>query len=266
MQEQQVSTGLKAWSIYPSTNTIRLVFYDHKPEVVTYSAQPEELQLQMGLSYEECLFLLGDTAFKQEYEKIVETQKENEKIRDLIEGNLPNGVYQENGLFYLEGIPVSIPDIILKGMKEDEKWINFWKWVALIPYPKNRENFYNYVRNNKLHITEEGNVVGFRKAYKREDLYNFVIETYEKLDKAKKKKSLFVNLNCDIVESSGINIYLLPELYKEFKEKGVPYLSEYQGKKGKTFYYLGFETRIAEEECDFSETDCSRGLMCSPLI
>lgn len=215
-----------------------------------------------------CLLYPKSEEIKREVDLIVET---NNKIK--VEH--PDFYWEENELFRV-GIPVAIPRVLAEQIKscidsesteELAKLDKFWAWTSLIRTAESRESFYNYVKANKMLITKQGFVVAFRRANRLNpdsELNQFVKENYERL--RKNKKSTNVNVFKDsfgkLSFTNDVGSFWegnLKELYTNMNSN-VGYESVHSGKNGKMKYYLGEESRLPIEECDFSDAECSEGL------
>lgn len=215
-----------------------------------------------------CLLYPKSEEIKREVDLIVET---NNKIK--VEH--PDFYWEENELFRV-GIPVAIPRVLAEQIKscidsesteELAKLDKFWAWTSLIRTAQSRESFYNYVKANKMLITKQGFVVAFRRANRLNSdskLNQFVKENYERL--RKNKKSTNVNVFKDsfgnLSFTNDVGSFLegnLKVMYFDL-DTSEGYESVHSGKRGKMKYYLGKESRLPIEECDFSAAECSEGL------
>lgn len=187
----------------------------------------------------------------------------------------PDFYYKEFNL-YLKGIEVPIPlafadffhVLMNKGdQKELERFKNFWRWTSLIRQKNSRESFYNYAMKNSMIITDEGFVIGFRRANAKNtnpELASFVSTQFLRLKGNKKSTSVDVfeledggySLKSPFPNSQSVG--LLKDLYYK-NDSG--FTSNHSNSKGeKLLYQLGVETRLPVDECDWSNVECSRGL------
>lgn len=225
--------------------------------------------------------------------------KENNEAKRMVETILQDDrFYYAEGSLYRIGIPLSIPrhlatdiaecltNIQNADMRLDDinaaYWTdsletldNFWKWTSLIRTPESRESFYAYCQKNTLLITKQGFVVAFRRAnYVGTDanLVKFVTQEYLRLRNNKKSTSVMVykddegytlkeqDKNQNWNDETGI----LKDLYNNLgNEKWFESVTTSSYTCLPAVYKIGQETRISEEEADFSNTECSKGLHCS---
>lgn len=215
-----------------------------------------------------CLLYPKSEEIKREVDVIVES---NNKIK--VEH--PDFYWEENELFRV-GIPVAIPRVLAERIKfcidsesteELAKLDKFWAWTSLIRTAESRESFYNYVRANKMLITKQGFVVAFRRANRlnsNSELNQFVKENYERIRKTKKSTNVnvFKNVYGELSLTNAVGSSCegnLKELYANMGSN-TDYESVHSGKNGRMKYYLGKESRLPVEECDFSSAECSQGL------
>jgi len=227
------------------------------------------------------------------YAKTIEENKQGKKVIETLLTD--DRFYYAEGSLYRVGIPLSIPKHLATDIAECltkiqktyaelddvnaaywsdslETLDNFWKWTSLIRTPESRESFYTYCQNNTLLITKQGFVVAFRRAnHKGTDanLVKFVTQEYLRLRNNKKSTNVDVykwgdgsystklpNLDEYVVEEIGI----LKDLYNNLGE-GDWFESVTTGKDGKPLqYFIGKETRMKEEDADFSKEECSAGI------
>lgn len=264
-----MQTGLKAWRINPNDCKITLIYHDHEPIITSFDCN-SNFHLVEGMTVEETMILLNERykEIKVQNEKIELQNKENEEyVNELLKDNR---FELKNGCVYRVGIPISIPDNLVRELANPdnrEKLHNFWLWTSLIRKPESRESFYGYCKANDLVITKEGFVVGFRRAWKKgenSELKEFVNLHYARLRNAKKSTNVQVfeeDGEYSLNWKSSLNVVgVLKDLYHNQTE-GVRYESQYIGPNGKrTVYRIGEETRMNESDADFSREECSRGL------
>ena len=160
---------------------------------------------------------------------------------------------------------------------ELERLDNFWKWTSLIRVPESRESFYNYCQKNTLLITKQGFVVAFRRANhvgKDNSFAKFVSQEYLRLRSNKKSTSVPVyknngsgeytlRNNTSGFDDSGLFTHVgsLKDLYISLGNNQEEYFeSVTRGKDGNPLQYIiGKETRLSEDDADFSHAECSAG-------
>lgn len=247
-------------------------------------AQQVVTLINEGASKEEILIVLNPE-FEKLQKEVEQIKQENEKVEQIVQSVLNDDrFYLENGRLYRQGIPVSIPMVLADKIRQtidegsvDElnKLDKFWGWTSLIRNADSRESFYSYVEANDIPITKEGFVVAFRRANfvgkeQNKKLIGFITQEFMRL--RKNKKSTNVEVWC--CEDEDENIFY------STKEQGECYvignvkdlfnsLSEYEdavfesvtaNKKGQRLkYYIGKETRLNENEVDWSNAECSQG-------
>ena len=254
--------------------------------------QAKHLASNEDLTLEEVMVFLEPACAK--------TIEENKEGKKTIETLLTDDrFYYAEGSLYRVGIPLSIPkhlatdiaeclnNIYIANAKLDdvnaaywsdslETLDNFWKWTSLIRTPKSRESFYTYCQKNTLLITKQGFVVAFRRANHvgtDANLVKFVTQEYLRLRNNKKSTNVEVykwedgtystklpNLDEYVVENQGI----LKDLYNNLREREwFESVTKSDYTNLPAIYKIGQETRISEEEADFSNEECSKGLHCS---
>lgn len=252
-------------------------------EQARYLASNEDLTLEEVMLY-----------LEPAYAKAIEENKEGQKtIQTLL---TDDRFYYAEGSLYRIGIPLSIPKHLAIDIAECltniqkanaelddvnaaywsdslETLDNFWKWTSLIRTPESRESFYTYCQKNTLLITKQGFVVAFRRANHvgtDANLVKFVTQEYLRLRNNKKSTSVPVYQDFDgnyttKLSNEGfdnIKIGILKDLYNNLGEKGDWFesvtRSDYTNLPA--VYKIGQETRLPENESDFSDTECSQGL------
>lgn len=254
-----------------SSSSITVIFDDG---AIFTANCPKEVAVQIinleNPTPEEIVYLLYPKSeeIKREVDLIIDT---NNKIK--VEH--PDFYWKENELFRV-GIPVAIPRVLAEQIKscvdsesteELAKLDKFWAWTSLIRTAESRESFYNYVKANKMLITKQGFVVAFRRANRLNSgskLNRFVKENYERLRKNKKSTNVnvFKNVYGELSFTNDVTSTFegnLKELYTNMSYNA-GYESVHFGKNGRMKYYLGKESRLPVEECDFSSAECSQGI------
>lgn len=253
--------------------------------------QAKHLASNENLTLEEVILYLEPS-----YSKAIEENKEGKKTIETLLTD--DRFYYAEGSLYRVGIPLSIPKHLATDIAEAltniqnanaelddvnaaywtdslETLDNFWKWTSLIRTPESRESFYTYCQKNTLLITKQGFVVAFRRANhvgRDNSLAKFVTQEYLRLRTNKKSTAVEVykwedgtystklpNKDEYEVEEMGI----LKDLYLSLGDNEEEYFesttkSEVTGLSA--VYKIGKETRLTEEESDFSDIECSRGL------
>ena len=244
------------------------------PKITVVWSENNENEIIVGTISKEDLDHL--IAFRDEYTKEQLIELICPEIKDLLSKNKyakeivkdvikDDRFYVQNGSLYRKGIALSIPidlaakiqTIINSGdVVELDKFDRFWMWTSLIKHPKSRESFYKFCKKNNLIITNEGFVIGFRRA-------NYVggdpkiDELYKKRRASKKSTQVDVyELDGDysLVEKDGYNnIGILKELFHEEN----PYF--YSSYNNSFTFRMGEEA--FEKDVDWNPfNECSRGL------
>lgn len=251
-------------------------------------AQQVVTLINEGASKEEILIVLNPEFAKLQKE-VEQIQQENEKIEHIVQSVLNDDrFYLENGRLYRQGIPVSIPLVLADKIRQtidegsvDElnKLDKFWGWTSLIRNADSRESFYSYVEANNIPITKEGFIIPFRRANfkgteKNKELVDFVTQEFMRLRKNKKS----TNVDVWYYEDEDGNMFYstkeqgecyvignLKDLYTNLSEhEDFVFESVTANNKGERLkYYIGKETRLNEDEVDWSNAECSRGIHCS---
>lgn len=226
------------------------------------------------------------------YAKTIEENKEGKKTIETLLTD--DRFYYAEGSLYRVGIPLSIPKHLATDIAECitniqktyaelddvnaaywsdslETLDNFWKWTSLIRTPESRESFYTYCQKNTLLITKQGFVVAFRRANHvgtDANLVKFVTQEYLRLRNNKKSTSVPVykydnsdyTLKEEVDGERCAQVGILKDLYNNLGE-GDWFESVTTGKDGKPLqYFIGKETRMKEEDADFSKEECSAGI------
>lgn len=191
--------------------------------------------------------------------------------------------YFKEDKLYHKDIPLSIPKVladtiqtlIIEGNNEElNKLEKFWMWCSLIRSAESRESFFSYIKNNDLLITEQGLVIGFRRANFKgvnADLVKFVTQNYLKKRISKKSTDITVwssknqsgvyTLNPD----SPVGYYKvgnLKEIYNNFQSESYFeswHKNNFTGLPEK--YFIGKETKLPLNQCDLNpKNSCAAGL------
>ena len=262
-------------------NTGDMYFGNCTLEQAKYLASNENLTLEEVMIY-----------LEPAYAKTIEENREAKRIIETILQD--DRYYYAEGSLYRVGIPLSIPkslatDIaeVLKNIQEANKSLddvnaaywndelerldNFWKWTSLIRTPQSRESFYSYCQANTLLITKQGFVVAFRRAnHKGNDsgLVKFVTQEYLRLRNNKKSTnvSVFKYDNSEYTLKEEVDgercayVGILKDLYHSLgEEEWFESVTKSRLTNQPAVYKIGQETRMKEEEADFSSLECSRG-------
>lgn len=227
------------------------------------------------------------------------TVEENKQGKEVIQTLITDDrFYYAEGSLYRVGIPLSIPKHLAEDIAECltniqrantefddvnaaywsdslETLDNFWKWTSLIRTPESRESFYTYCQKNTLLITKQGFVVAFRRANHvgtDANLVKFVTQEYLRLRNNKKSTSVPVYQDLDgnyttKLSDEGFDnakVGILKDLYNNLGEKDwFESVTKSYDTNLPAIYKIGQETRMSEEEADFSSRECSKGLHCS---
>ena len=118
-----------------------------------------------------------------------------------------------NGSVYMEGIDISVPDVLIerfaelreaRNYEEFAALANFWRWTSLNPDAESRENIYAWVRKHNIPILSSGLILTFRRVVKVNKFdYNFS-EFIDKLflqRRAAKKTTKINVVKCTITGS-----------------------------------------------------------------
>lgn len=251
-------------------------------------AQQVVTLINEGASKEEILIVLNPE-FEKLQKEVEQIKQENKKVEHIVQSILNDDrFYLENGRLYRQGIPVSIPLVLADKIRQtidegsvDElnKLDKFWGWTSLIRNADSRESFYSYVEVNNIPITKEGFIVAFRRAQfmgqnQNKELVDFVTQEFMRLRKNKKS----TNVDVWYCEDEDENMFYstkeqgeryvvgnLKELYTSFSEhEDVVFESVTPNNQGQRLkYYIGKETRLNEDEVDWSDQECSAGIHCS---
>lgn len=233
-----------------------------KENALLISQKPES-------SYGDVLDILG----------IFFNKEEITENKEIIETTLTDDrFYFEEDCLYRRGIPLSIPRFLAQDISEaiknqDTNLVNrldnFWKLTSLIRIPSSRESFYKYCQQNKLPITDQGCVIAFRRAnYKgvsnNANFVKWITQEYLRLRKNKKSTSVGVfqnGLEYSLKGDKEDYIGDLNDIYKSFENEEEYFESVTANSKGERLkYVIGKETRLKEDECDFSSAECSEGI------
>lgn len=161
--------------------------------------------------------------------------------------------------------------------------LKFWQLLVLNPNTRVRNELPKFLFNNGFHITNEGLIVTFRRAWSRSEqninLYEWVINTYTKRKLQKKKvHNLYVDFVDDnyTVTEECTSLGLLTDLYNEAMLKvnddsNEKYYADHatqtkfkiddEDHYGNVFYQVGRTTILDRKLCDSnSRNSCSKGL------
>ncbi len=231
------------------------------------------------------IMLLED---KDEILKILNPQLEKE-LKAVEEAHKKNAFWNNfsDDRFYLKedklyhrDIPLSIPKVlaetiqalIIEGNEEElSKLEKFWMWSSLIKNAQSRESLYPFLINQKIQLTDDGEMLTYRRVVSTEktnvDLVKFVTQTYLKKRTAKKstdvtvwgdrESNTYFSLNEIEVENS-YEVGNLKELYHNLEEMdGNTFTDNYTKTE---VYKIGKEVRMNWSHADWNTGEtCSRG-------
>lgn len=184
--------------------------------------------------------------------------------------------------FYIKGINLLLPDIILNSFielkklgKEDEfaALEMFWYWAALNPIEDSRNDLFQFIKTNDVKLTSNGLLELYRRVNKvatDTTFPEFISEQWLKMKRYKKSpKNYFIGKKDDefvLVHSDklGNDIYVtnignLDELYNTVKESVDNVYTDNHTKKKEI--RIGQIYREDEDKVDLDNTrDCSSGL------
>lgn len=120
-----------------------------------------------------------------------------------------------DGSVYMEGIDLSIPDVLverfaeLREARNHEEFAalaNFWRWTSLNPDAESRENIYAWVRKHNIPILSSGLILTFRRVVKVDkfsyDFSEFVNKVYM-YRRSIKKTTKYNVVKCTVVGNKG---------------------------------------------------------------
>lgn len=250
--------------------------------------QAKYLAANDQLSFEEVKIYL-----EPEFIEVLEKNKQSKQLVETVVSD--NRFYYADGSLYRVGVPLTIPEHLaediataIKNIEEAnaglddvnaaywndelERLDNFWKWTSLIRVPESRESFYNYCQKNTLLITKQGFVVAFRRANhvgRDNSFAKFVSQEYLRLRNNKKSTAVEVykledgtySTKLPAKDTEAEEMGLLKDLYVSLGDKQEEYFeSVTRGKDGNPLQYIiGKETRLSEDDADFSHAECSAG-------
>lgn len=233
--------------------------------------------IEEGSSKEELLIVLNPE-FEKLQQEVDQIKKENEQVELIVDSVLNDDrFYLSEGKLYRQGIPLSIPKVLAEKISEcitnnDQDQLNrldkFWARCVRIRNAQAREQFYDYIKANELLITEQGAVLGFRRANivgNKPNLVKFITQEYFRL--RKNKKSTNINVFEDDGEyntkGGGNSVGVLKDIYNNLSNSETHFeswhKSQYHNKPEK--FWIGKETRLPIEECDTDpNVSCGAGL------
>lgn len=118
-----------------------------------------------------------------------------------------------DGSVYMEGIDISVPDVLIERFAELREarnyedfaaLANFWRWTSLNPDAESRENIYAWVRKHNIPILSSGLILTFRRVVKVNKFdYNFseFVDKLFLLRRASKKTTKINVIKCTITGS-----------------------------------------------------------------
>lgn len=208
-----------------------------------------------------------------------------EEVQSSIENSTDPRFFVKDQQLFRVGITIPIPKELAfeikaaldsNNAKEVDKLDNFWAWCSLMKNAKVRESFYKFCKKNKVRITDQGFIIGFRRA-KSEDvpclvsteLDTFVSENYARLRKNKKSTNITVYSVPEkgyTLNEVGTPVGILKELFlniNSVEETETAYYSSGTSKKTglPMVYKVGVESALAEEDVDWDPNqECSAGI------
>lgn len=210
---------------------------------------------------------------------------------------LPEGspFFMKDFNVYMKNFPeVPVPKTVIQmyysydGEQERQAVINFWKLLVLNPNTRVRNELPKFLFNNGFHITSEGLIVSFRRAWDRSEenmkLHEYVINEYSRRKLQKKKvNGLYVYedqhgfffINDQITDAVTMTLKgALTDLYEEAQNEmhdSKKYYADHSTEThftvdgddhyGPVFYQVGKTTSVKRNLCDAnSRNSCSKGL------
>ena len=211
--------------------------------------------------------------------------------------SLPEGspFFMKDFNVYMKNFPeVPVPKTVIQmyysydGEQERQAVINFWKLLVLNPNTRVRNELPKFLFNNGFHITSEGLIVSFRRAWDRSEenmkLHEYVINEYSRRKLQKKKvNGLYVYedqhgfffINDQITDAVTMTFKgALTDLYEEAQNEmhdSKKYYADHSNEThftvdgddhyGPVFYQVGKTTSVKRNLCDAnSRNSCSKGL------
>ena len=194
--------------------------------------------------------------------------------------------YLKENKLYHKDIPLSIPKVladtiqafIIEGNEEElNKLEKFWMWSSLIKDAKSRESLYPFLINQKIQLTDDGEMITYRRVVSTEetnvDLVKFVTQTYLKKRIAKKSTDVTVWGNSNksgdytLTPDSPVGYYEvgnLKQIYNSLEEMEGNTFTDNHTKT--EVYKIGVESRKKWTEVDWNiHNTCSRGYHSSGL-
>ena len=269
-------------NILYSNNTITVI--TKEGNIMSALGNREKLAKIMELStIEEIKNELYDVdkivAFEQDNDVVNELAKHRDEVLEFLGDD--KFVTKSDG-FYLKGINLVLPDIIInsfielkKASKEDEfsALEIFWHWTALNPIENSRNDLFNFIKNNDVKLTSNGLLELYRRVNKvaaDTTFPEFVSNSWLKTKAYKKSpKNYVVALNDEgeyvlihldkIIQTGFLLEGNLDELYHNMKESDDNFYTDNHTKKKEI--RIGQVYKEDEDNIDLDNTkDCSRGL------
>lgn len=203
-----------------------------------------------------------------------------------------SGIFEHDneGLVYLKGFDHVMPKVVVDAILDAHynpkseftvsSLVNFWKYLLLNPDKHVRDGLFKWIKSSKFSITEDGNIVSYRNVNvkhqaKNKKLYDFVMESYNKVKRWKKSvKNYLVYLLDDgdyiLVETSKASenvgyVGILSDLYehagavKSVIDSVAVYEPQHRGPYGNDIK-IGHPVSMPRSECDNDpNSTCSRG-------
>lgn len=197
----------------------------------------------------------------------------------------------DNLKLYMKGIDITIPEFLAREFAkrresdEDLKSLqNFWRFCALIPDPRCREDLYKFLINNDMVVTPSGYFLAYRNANIKQEgnreLNEFICLKYTKIKNWKKSiKSYVIYINTRDEELACVsidkydkiindvdycgnleNLGTVHELYEKLSDEGTEtvYTDNWTGT---TTIKIGSPVSIPRKDCDGDpDRPCSNGL------
>lgn len=235
------------------------------------SLTPEQVKVLIGTPTEDDIINIFNPRLK-------ELREENIKTQELVDVLLDSGLFEEkDGAYYRVGNPISVPRTLLQRYKKAIESNNydefdaldaFWLKCSLNPNKEARENTHWFLEKYGFSIVNSGDILAYRnvnvKQQGNKELHDFVAKSYTKVKTVWKKspKNYYVyetNGEFDVDNLNGnTTLGNLQELYDNLSELCCTiYTDQYTGKFN---IQIGEPVSMPREDCDETQSSCSRGL------
>lgn len=222
--------------------------------------------------------------YKENQEIRIKNEEVESRIKDLL--NTTKFELKGKELYYI-GINLPIPALLVESIHKSlgnevlyNSYLNFWFWLSLNPNKIAREGAFDFISRYNFKVTSHGFLLAYRRVVStksdNEDYIKAISNAYIKVKTIWKKspKNYAVISSVDFEDKQCFTVEKIED-YPNAKTLLDQYLDlpslqqkSFTDQHTKTFdIKIGQKVVMDRKDCDEDgKRDCSKGLICSPLI